>query len=81
MEIPTKFSIHLIIAIICMINSCASDLNQVSKKVNNTQQQFNNFLIIDHLSDNEKETRIKWKDLMGKQTSLDVKENERFVNR
>jgi hypothetical protein len=40
-----------------------------------------NFLIIDHLDDNEKETRIKWKNLLGKETTLDMNNNERFVNR
>lgn len=53
----------------------------MKQKSNKTQQQYDNFLIIDHLNDNEKETRIKWKDLMGKQTTLDVQENKRYVNR
>lgn len=37
--------------------------------------------MIDHLSDNEKETRLKWKDLMGKETTLDMDDDGRHANR
>jgi hypothetical protein len=43
-------------------------------------KEHDNFLIVDHLSDNEKETRVRWKDLMGKETTLDMDE-ERYANR
>lgn len=56
-----------------------SDLKHINRL--GTHQNFENFLIIDHLSDNEKETRIKWKELMGKETSLDAEESERYANR
>lgn len=46
----------------------------------NHRLQHDNFLIVDRLSDNEKETRFKWKDLMGKETTLDMDE-ERYANR
>lgn len=73
-----------------VINSCTSisDLKHLAHRNNYTHQQVQqqqhdkeNFLIIDHLNDNEKETRLKWKDLMGKETTLDMDNNERFVNR
>ena len=83
MEVLWNCSIYIIIKIFCVLSSCTtiSDIKYMKQKSNKTQQQYDNFLIIDHLNDNEKEIRIKWKDLMGKQTTLDVQENERYVNR
>ncbi|KAL7015766.1 hypothetical protein ACKWTF_016663 [Chironomus riparius] len=82
MEVLWNCSIYLIIAIFCVLSSCTtiSDIKHMKLKNNNTQQQYDNFLIIDHLNDNEKEIRIKWKNLLGKQTTLDVQENKRYVN-
>ncbi|XP_070507153.1 uncharacterized protein GIIIspla2 isoform X1 [Chironomus tepperi] len=82
MEVLWNCSIYIIIAIFCVLSSCTtiSDIKHMTQKSNKTQQQYDNFLIIDHLNDNEKEIRIKWKDLMGKQTTLDVQENKRYVN-
>lgn len=62
-----------------LINSCISD--EVAKTTISTSHFEDNFLIIDHLNDNEKELRLKWRDLMGKETTLDAGDNERFVNR
>lgn len=63
------------------IDVCLSKSDVNYKLVNNKTTKADNFLVIDHLNDNEKETRLKWKDLMGKETTLDTSENERFVNR
>lgn len=85
MEVLWNFSIYIIIAIFCVLSSCTTinDIKHIKlQKSNKThQQQYENFLIIDHLNDNEKEIRTKWKDLMGKQTTLDIQENKRYVNR
>lgn len=59
------------------LSASASDVNY---KQNSSSQQ-DNFLVIDHLNDNEKETRLKWRNLMGKETTLDAGDSERFVNR
>lgn len=61
---------HLLLLVICIINSCSSISDSLQ----------DNFLVVDHLSDNEKETRLKWKDLMGKETTLDMEE-ARYANR
>ncbi|KAG5684120.1 putative Phospholipase A2 phospholipin [Polypedilum vanderplanki] len=80
------FFLYIIVFIICIINQCTSisDLNHSNYKNENKNfthhQQKDNFLIIDHLNDNERETRLKWKNLMGKETTLDMDNNERFVN-
>lgn len=85
MEVLYNLSICIIIALFFVISSCTtiSDIKHIKHhKSNKThQQQYDNFLIIDHLNDNEKEIRFKWKDLMGKQTTLDIQENKRYVNR
>lgn len=68
-----------ILIALCIIRTCSS--------IDNGQQQRGsgeidgNFLIVDHLSDNERETRIKWRDLMGKETTLDLDGDERYANR
>lgn len=63
-----------LLLVICIANSdCLSD----TLKHNRTQ---NNYLIVDNLSDNEKESRIRWKNLSGKETTLDMDE-ERYANR
>lgn len=72
--------------IVCMIfmliDVCSStNYNKQINKTSSSPSQQDNFLIIDHLNDNEKETRLKWKDLMGKETTLDAGDSERFVNR
>lgn len=66
--------LHFLLLAICIINSCSS----VSDLKPHRHEE--NFLIVDHLSDNEKETRLKWKDLMGKETTLDM-DDERYDNR
>lgn len=70
-----KRNVFLLVAI-CIASSSCSDISDRLKD-NRTQ---NNYLIIDHLSDNEKETRIRWKDLSGKETTLDM-DVERYANR
>lgn len=83
MQSCRKINVFIIIIHSILINSCTSISEEVEKKHvgNSTSHYRNNYLIIDHLSDNEKEIRIKWKDLMGKETTLDTVESERFANR
>lgn len=69
---------HFLLITICIINSCSS-ISDSRQHDNRLQQE--NFLIVDYLSDNEKETRFKWKDLMGKETKLDIDGVERYANR
>lgn len=69
---------HFLLLAICIIKSCSSIGD--SKKHNQSLES-HNFLMIDHLSDNEKETRLKWKDLMGKETTLDMDDDGRHANR
>lgn len=68
---------HLLLLVICIINSCSSISDLVQRDYTS---QHDNFLIVDHLSDNEKETRFKWKQLMGKETTLDM-DHDRYANR
>lgn len=70
-----KRNVFLLFAI-CIANSSCSNISDRLKH-NRTE---NNYLIIDHLSDNEKETRFRWKDLSGKETTLDM-DVERYANR
>lgn len=71
--------------LLLLIDICSgtSDVNdkQITTKNSSVHRQQDNFLVIDHLNDNEKETRLKWRDLMGKETTLDAGDSERFVNR
>lgn len=76
-----SYLVCLILLCCTLIDVCLSKSDVNYKLVNNKTTKADNFLVIDHLNDNEKETRLKWKDLMGKETTLDVGENERFVNR
>jgi hypothetical protein len=69
---------HFLLIAICIINSCSS-ISETTQ--HNHRLEYENFLIVDHLSDNEKETRFKWKDLMGKETTLDMDNDERYANR
>lgn len=74
---PMTFLPHLLLLAISIINDCSSDSSVQSNRLND-----GNFLIVDHLSDNEKETRFKWKDLMGKETTLDMdNDDDRYANR
>lgn len=68
----------LLVLAICIINSCTS-ISDLRKSRDYMPRQ-ENFLIVDRLSDNEKETRFKWRDLMGKETTLDM-DAERYANR
>lgn len=72
-----RLLLHLLLVAICIVNSCSSisDLRQ-----REYMPRTENFLIVDHLSDNEKETRLKWRDLMGKETKLDL-DVDRYANR
>lgn len=81
-----KFDLlQFILIAFCIIHTGSSikdDLSERQKFNNNkNNKQQENFLIIDHLNDNEKETRIKWRDLMGKETTLDLDGDERYANR
>lgn len=58
---------------LCIVHSCSS--------TGSSGEIDENFLIVDHLSDNERETRIRWRDLMGKETTLDLEGDERYANR
>lgn len=69
---------NFLLLVLCIINGCSS-ISEPSK--HNNLLQHDNFLIVDHLSDNEKETRFKWKDLMGKETTLDMDDDDRYANR
>ena len=62
---------NFLLLAICIINSCSSV---------KTSDEDSDFFAVDHLSDNEKETRLKWKDLMGKETTLDMDE-AKYANR
>lgn len=63
--------LQLALLAVCTIDTCSS--------VGELRHE-DNFLIVDHLSDNEKETRLRWKELMGKETTIDMDE-ERYDNR
>lgn len=79
-----KLKIFFVIFLnILLINTCSSISEVVDNKINGNSPALNhnNFLIIDRLNDNEIETRIKWNDLMGKETTLDAVESDRFANR
>lgn len=61
-------NIFILIAF-CIIGNCKS-ISDLRKNENSLLDD--NFLIISHLSDNEMETRMKWKDIMGLETKLDL---------
>lgn len=75
-----NFLLHLLLLGICITHSYSSMSEPMTTHQHNHRLQHDNFLIVDRLSDNEKETRFKWKDLMGKETTLDMDE-ERYANR
>lgn len=79
-KLSRTFCLHYLLLAFCMINSCTSisDSTQLKRRL---QPDGDNFLIVDHLNDNEKETRFKWKHLMGKETTLDMDDDERYANR
>lgn len=70
--------LRFLLAICIIINSCSSISDP---QQHNHRHELDNFLIVDRLSDNEKETRFKWKDLMGKETTLDMDGEARYANR
>lgn len=75
-----KFDLlQFVLIAFCIIHSCSSIRGDLSVRQDN--EKVENFLIVDHLNDNEKETRIKWRDLMGKETTLDLDGDERYANR
>lgn len=80
----TTSSLNLtILIVLSIVNTCLSirgdDLHISQERANREIDE--NFLIVDHLNDNEKETRIKWRDLMGKETTLELDGDERYANR
>lgn len=62
--------------VICIGSSSCSKTSDIAKH----NLVHAGILIVDHLSDNEKETRFRWKGLTGKETTLDM-DVERYANR
>lgn len=82
-KLTESLQLKILIAF-CIVHTCSSikgdeDMSMGQRSANNEIDE--NFLIVDHLNDNEKETRIKWRDLMGKETTLDLNGDERYANR
>lgn len=67
--------LQILLFALCITSSCSS-MSDIHNKIKKNQD---NFLIIDHLNDNEKETRFKWKDLLGKETTIDIDDKSASV--